>query len=265
MIDKRIEELMWFEIDGAISADDHRRLWSHLDANPDDRAHFDQLNELSALFGGVVEIDPPMELRTRIRRSLQMASPEWMNTPSRSTIWSRVCAFVTPRPAWRLASAALAGVFIGIIGYHVVSYKPDTPRTLDNNQLSGTMGLRSVHDESPVMNIDLPAANGSITVGRDDANVRTWLDVTSETEIDVVIDYEGPAVQYGGSNPVSRSSNRITVENHGIRVQNRGEGTYFFVFQLPDDPTSPFVVRILEKDHVLFEESIVPERITKKD
>ena len=265
MIDKRIEELMWLEIDEAISADEHRRLWSHLDANPEDRAHFDQLNELCALFGGAIEIDPPTELRTRIRRSLQMASPGWIDTTNRSSLWSRIRAFVAPRPTWRLAGAALAGVFIGVIGYHVVSYKSDVSQTLDMSQISGTMGLRSVHDTGPVMNIDLPAANGMLAVERDGSYVRTRLDVKSETEIDVVIDYEGPAVQYGGENPAERSSNQITVEDHGIRVRNRGEGTYFFLFQLPDDPTSPFVVRILENENVLFEETVIPGRTSKNE
>jgi hypothetical protein len=263
MIDKRIEQLMWLEIDDAISADDHRWLWSHLDANPEDRAHFDQLCELSTLFSGAVEMDPPAELRTRIRRALQAASPEWMDTTPRPSLWTRIVASATPRPTLRLAGAVVAGVFIGIIGYHVVSYRSAARQPLDKNQFSATMGLRSVHDTDPVMEIDLPTANGTFAVGRDESSVRTRLEVTSETEIDVVIDYKGSALEFGGGNLADRSSNQVTVEDHGIRIRNRGEGTYFFVFQLSDDPTSPFVVRILEEDNVLFEKSVTPERSPK--
>ncbi|UCH83708.1 MAG: hypothetical protein JSW50_14860 [Candidatus Latescibacterota bacterium] len=265
MIDKRIEELMWLEIDEAISTDDHERLWSHLNGHPEDRAHFEHLKALSALFSGVGEIDPPPELRPRIRRSLQMASPEWIDTVTRPSLWTRFRDAAMPRPALRVVGAALAGLFIGIIGYHVVSYQSGQRQPLDTSQVSGTMGLRSVDETGPVVDIDLSAVSGTFAVERDGSRVRTRLDVTSETEIDVVIAYEGPAVEYGGGDLTERSTNQITVENHGIRVRNRGEGLYYFVFQLPDNPMSPMKVNVLAEEELLLEELVYPEQSSKKE
>jgi hypothetical protein len=164
-----------------------------------------------------------------------------------------------------MAAAAAAGIFIGVIGYHVVSYKPDTGRTLDSKQISGTMGLPNVDDTGPAMRIDLPAAIGTFAVERDGAHIRSRLDVTSESDIDVIIDYAGEAVRYGGGDLAGGSSNQITVEDHGVRVRNRGAGTYFFLFQLPADPATPMVVKILAENNVLLEETVHPERAPKKE
>ncbi len=265
MIDKTIEELMWLEIDASISADDHNRLWSHLNAHPEDRDHFEQLKDLDALFGAARDMDPPPELRPRILRSLQTASPEWMQTTADTSFWTRFREIVLPRPAWRVAAAVVAGIFIGVIGYHLFSYRSDALGPLDTSQFSGTMGLRSVDGRGPVVEIAIPDAHGTFAAERVNSRVRSWLDITSESEIDVVIDYAGRTLRYGGGDLAERSSNQITVEDHGIRVRNRGEGNYFFEFQLHDDATSPLVVRILEEGNVLLEQTVQPEQTSKKE
>ncbi|UCG52825.1 MAG: anti-sigma factor [Candidatus Latescibacterota bacterium] len=266
MIDEKIEELMWLEIDESISANDRETLLAYLNAHPEAREYFDQIREMSALFGGVAEIEPPPELRTRIRTSIEMTSPSWVHKDTRQTFWSQIRGVFEPRPAWRMAAAAVVGMFVGIIGYHIVSYNGETGKPLDNSQLSGTMTLlRDVDRRGPGVDIEIPGASGSLTVQQDGSRVISELDVSSDSEIDVMLIYDGSALEYGGSNLSDRSSNQVTIEDRGIRVRNRGEGTYYFLFQLHDDPAAPLVVKILAEDTVLFEEKVYPERTFKKE
>ncbi len=260
-MDEKIEELMWFEIDETISPSDRETLHAYVNSHEEAREHFDALRKMASLFGRVGEIDPPPELRQRILGSLETAEPPFA-TRAGFVEWIR--GIHAPRSAWRLATVGVIGVMIGVFGYHLVRYGADPSERLDITQFYATMNFEGVDHSKPGLNIDVPGATGAVSIRSDDTRVWAELDVTSENDIEVILEYPGRAVRFAGGNLVDHMSNQVTVEDRQARVRNRGAGTYHFLFELHDDPTSPVTVRILSGSDVLLEEEVYPEHTSKR-
>ena len=263
MIDRRIEELMWLEIDDSISPNDRRELHTYMESHGEALEHFETLRRMTMLFGQVGEIDPPPELRQRILQSLEAATPPTLQpspqVAGQVTTWDRIREFFAMRPVLKVATAAVMGVFVGIIGYHVLRYDAGVNDPLDITQFYGTMNLSSVDQSKSVLNIRVPGATGTLSLHRVQARVLTHLDIRSEREIEIVLGYGGRALGFSGGNLSNHPSNQVTIEDREIRVRNKGEGTYRFMFELYEDPTSPFLVKIMSEGQVLLDREITPE------
>ena len=258
MIDRRIEELMWLEIDDSISPNDRRKLHTYMESHGEALEHFEKLRQMTMLFGQVGEIDPPPELRQRILQSLETAPPPAQQVAGRITTWDRVREFFTARPVLKVATAAVMGMFVGIIGYHVLSYDAGVNDPLDISQLRGTIDFSSVDQSKPVLNIRVPGTTGTLSLHRVQARVLTHLDIRSEGEIEIVLGYGGRALGFSGGNLSNHPSNQVTIEDRKIRVRNKGEGTYSFMFELYEDPEAPFLVKVMSEGEVLLDREISP-------
>lgn len=260
-MDQKIEELMWLEIDGTITPDDSRTLHAYLETHKEGLEHFEELQKMASLFGQVGEVEPPPELRGRILRSLEMAAAP--SAPGARLV-ERVRGFFLPSPVWRLAAATAIGVIIGIIGYHFVSYDAGPGAPLDKSRFYGTMNVGSVDRTGPVLNIDVPGATGALSIHRDNECLWSELRVTSEIDIEVVLEYPGSTVRFAGGDLSDDPSNQVTIEKGAVRVRNRGEGTYRFLFELHEEPTFPVVVKVLSGGNVLLEDKAYPDNASKR-
>lgn len=259
MIDRRIEELMWLEIDDSISPNDRRELHSYMESHDEALKHFEQLRRMTMLFGQVGEIDPPPELRQRILRSLETATPPAPVPVRRAAAWDRVREFFAPRPALRVAAVGVMGVCVGIIGYHLLRYEAGVNDPLDITQFYGTMNISSVDQSKPDLNISVPGATGAMSLHRVQTRVLTHLEIQSEGEIEIILGYGGQALGFTGGKLSDHPSNQVTIVDREIRVRNKGEGTYRFMFELHEDPTSPFQVKVVSGGEILLDREITPE------
>src|SRR5512139_1487796 len=120
MIDQRMEELMWLEIEGEISGGDRETLHRYLESNGEARGYFDDIHRMAKLFEQTGEVNPPSELRGRILRALERAAPPRVGKVEKPGFADRLGAFFSPRPVWRYAAVGAAGIFIGVMGYHLM-------------------------------------------------------------------------------------------------------------------------------------------------
>ncbi len=260
MIERRIEELMWLEIDDSISPNDRRELNSYLESHDEALKHFEQLRQMTMLFGQVGEIDPPPELRQRILRSLEAATPPAPQPAGRIAAWDRIRDFFAPRPVLKVAAAAVMGMFVGIIGYHLLAYEAGVNDPLDISQLRGTIDFSSVDQSNPVLNISVPGATGAMSLQRVKTRLLTHLDIQSEDEVEIILGYGGQALGFSGGKLSEHPSNQVTIGDREIRVRNKGEGTYEFMFELDEDPAAPFLVKVISGGQVLLDREILPEQ-----
>ena len=256
-ISPAIEELMWLEIDETISPGDRESLYAHLESHPGARAHFEELRRMALLFGQVGEIDPPSELRERILRALENAAPP---VARRAGLLDRIGAFFGPRPVWRFAAVAAAGVFVGVIAYHLFRQGIGTTDSLDPSHLYGSMRFDSVGSGASALRIDAPGLAGTLAVHRDESRVYSQLDVTSDGDIEIVIEYGGSPLTFAVSKLSDHPANEVAIQDGGVRVRHRGNGAYHLLFALDDDPASPMTVRILSEGTVLYRGEISPTR-----
>jgi hypothetical protein len=157
-----------------------------------------------------------------------------------------------------VAAAAAFGVFVGIIGYHLMGYNADVNDPLDISQISGTIGFSSVDQSKPDLNISVPGVTGAGSLHRVQSRVLTHVDITSEGEIEIILGYGGQALGFSGGKLSEHPSNQVTIEDREIRVRNTGEGVYRFMFELNDDPASPFLVKVVSGGEILLDREIIP-------
>jgi len=285
MNDAYIEELMWLEIDGTIAPADREALNAHLRAHPEAREELAALHRMALLFGQIGEIDPPPELRERILRALDTARPPRSHrfglfarngagqTPgqaqglSHGGFLDRLAGLFAPRPAWALAAAVAAGALIGIFGYHLIRLglgsKDSASRgDKDNARFYGAMNKESVGRDGAVLHIGGEGVTGELRVRRDASHVFSELDVRSEREIEIVLDYEGPPLDIQAGEPPARPSSEISVRERGVRVTQQGSGTYRFSFALAKDSASAMAVSVRsEEGKILYQGTVVPPSV----
>ncbi len=269
MDDARIEELMWLEIDETISSADRETLNTYLRGNPAASERLAALRRMTLLFGQVGEVDPPQELRERILRALETATPPRSHRAGlfarsgtgekKAGVLDRFAALFAPRPAWGLAGTAAAGVLIGVVGYHLIRSGLDNGGSADNSRFYGSMNNETVDANGAVLHIDVEGVTGEFRVRRDGSHVFTELDVRSERAIEVTLDYDGPPVDIAADEPSRLPGNEMAVLEKGVRVRQRGSGTYRFSFALAKDAASPVTVSVRsEPGKLLYQTKVLP-------
>lgn len=256
-INPTMEERMWLEIDETISSNDRESLYAYLESHPDARGHFEELRRMALLFGRAGEIDPPPELHGRILRALENATPPVAQSAG---VRGRLGVFFAPRPVWRFAVVAAAGVFIGVIGYHLFQQGLGTTGPLDRSQFYGAMTFDSAGLDGTGLHIDVPGVTGSLAVRRDESRVYSELDVTSQHDVEITLVYGGSPLTLAVGKLPDHPTNRVAIQDGEVHVRHRGSGVYRFLFELDDDPASPVRVSILSEGNVLFEGEVSPAR-----
>jgi len=261
MIDQRMEELMWLEIEGKISGGEREALHRYLESSGEARGYFDDILRMAKLFERSGEVSPPSELRSRILRALEKAAPPKAEKPGFA---ERLGALFSPRPVWRYAAAGAAGIVIGVMGYHLIKNGSGIAEPADIKQFYGSIAAGGKNLSGPVLDVDFPAAKGTVTVRRNDASVLSELSIDSAGEVEVVFEYGGSPIEFAVDKLSENPSNQVVIEDREVHVRNRGKGTYHILFSLHEDPASPVRVRLLSEGNVLLEKEIFPSRVPDK-
>jgi hypothetical protein len=261
MIDQRMEELMWLEIEGKISGGDRAALQRYLESNGDARGYFNDALRMAALFRQTGELNPPSELRERILRALENTAPPRVLNPRPA---GRFGSLFSPGPVWRYAAAGVLGIVIGIAGYHLVRNGNEAAKSVDIKHFYGSIAGGGEDFPGSSLEFDLPAAKGTLAVRRTDANVLSKLAIDSTGDIEIVVGYPGAPIEIAAGQLSERPSNQVAIEDREVHVRNRGKGTYHILFSLHEDPASPVKVRVLSEGSVLLEKEISPSRVPDK-
>lgn len=261
MIDQRMEEFMWLEIEGKISGGDRETLHRYLETSGEARGYFNDILRMAKLFEQTGEINPPHELRSRILRALEKAAPPKVEKPGFA---ERLGALFSPRPVWRYAAVGAAGIVIGVLGYHLMKNGSGVTEPVDIKQFYGSIAAGGNGLAESTLDIDLPGAKGTLTVRRNDKSVLSELSVDSADEVEIVLEYGGSPIEIAAGKLSDHPSNQVAIEDREVHVRNRGKGTYHILFSLHEDPASPVTVKVLSEGSVLFEKEISPSRVPDK-
>ena len=252
MIKDQTEHLMWEKIDGTINPEDEKRLQSLMQGDAEAREHFEELMKFTELLGVVDELEPPTALRQRIEGAIDFdryAAREDSTSPSFFRRWF-------PPLNLRIASAAAAGLIIGVIGYHLVSLGSGVKGSLDNSAYQGTIG--AVQDD---LTIQLEGIRGTISFREDNTLAISEIDIVSKREIELHLEYEGRSVRFSATGDIDSPLHDISLGSNSIILKNLGEAEYLATFQRGDTPGSPLRVRVVSGGELLLEEEIHPGRL----
>ena len=258
MIDETHEELMWRDIDGAITQDERKRLRGYLKTHPGAAEYFDSLTEFAGTLEAVSAIDAPPALRQRIHDAID----EWEQTRHREAAAHGTPIIEKIKHAlglpWqpRVVFAGAAGCLFGVVGYYALSVGSGWNPRIDISKIRGTMSFEDRLENYGTIDLNLPGVRGTLKLKQDDGLVVSELDITSDEEIEVRFDHGGESLQFGGLRGPANPHNRVTVDRSRIALVNKGAGKYVFLLNADDAAASPIVVRVLANGTVLYEKSI---------
>jgi len=248
MIDQRIEELMWQRIDGTISPEDSADLDAHIGAHLEARSYFDELTSMSSLLDHADDVEPPADLRQRIEGAI-----EWDRYPQQAAGFDWRTFFA---PWWdlRIATAAVAGILIGVIAYSTMINRFDTGLDLANEDVSGSMAL----SKASTAVLDSPGVDGIVTFRRNDLKAISDVKIDSDREVEIILEYDGQSTLFRAQSDSGSPLGSIVVEGNTVRVTHYGPGRYIAVFRPAASADAPLMVRILADGDVLLEEEVRP-------
>ena len=216
---ERLEALLWARVDGTIDPEELAELEAHLAEHPEPREIERQITTIAEELDSLEKVQPPSELRERIRGALENAAPPSARTDHSPAALHPHSAHSWPAKWLPLAASLLIGVSIGYLLH------PNAGGSIDQSVVTGTMATPPGQTETGRVEIQLDAGAGSIIASRDRADV--VVDVVLTTEIDVAVTLGSAAgpVRLESLLSSDASATEVTTQNGWVVMRTVGPGT----------------------------------------
>ncbi len=258
MIDSKTEDLINRDIDGALSPQEANQLEEHLSSDPEAQNYYDEIKNLSQVLEQVEEIEPGPNLKKNILNSIRVQKYQNEENTERTRLFSAW----NSRPSYRLTLAFAFGLIIGFFTY---SFVTDLPLN-NNSNLIGTIllnGPEARFRPADQAEITLPEINGTVTTQYAEDVVLFRVDLTTDSEIEVVVEFDGNDLRFAGFRPQKYSAGQINVSPNELRLVHKGLHKYILVFEDQTPLVSQFSVKIFA-EKLLYEKNLTTRKASKE-
>jgi len=258
MIDSKTEDLINRDLDGALSPKEATRLKEYLSTDPEAQNYYDELENLSQMLEQVEEVDPGPNLKKNILNSIPVQKYQNEETKERVPLFN-TWGF---RLNYRLTFAFAFGLIVGFFTY---SFFTDLPLN-NNSNLIGTIllnGSDSKFKPADQLKISLQEVNGTISTQYAEDVVLLRIDLTTQTEIEVVVSFDESDLRFAGFQPQKYSAGQINVSPNELRLVHKGRHDYVLIFEDKTSTVSQFTVKMLA-DKMLYEKTLTTRRISRE-
>ena len=249
MIDRKTEDLINRDIDGVLSPQEANRLNEYLSTDPEAQNYYDELVNLAQMLSQAEEVDPRPTLKKNILNSIPAQKYKNLQTQDRTHSFN-AWRF---RLNYRLIFAFALGLIVGIFTY---SFFTELPLN-NNSNLIGTILLSdsdSKFKPADQSEITLPEINGTVSTQYAGDIVLFRIDLTTQFEIEVVVEFDGGDLRFAGFQTKKYSAGQINVSSNELRLVNKGRHDYVLVFEDKTSTNSQFTVKMVA-DKVLYEKT----------
>jgi len=258
MIDSRTEDLINRGIDGALSANEANRLKEYLSTDPEAQNYYDELENLSQMLEQVEEVDPGPNLKKNILNSIPIQKYQNEENRERTPLFSAW----NSRLNYRLTLAFALGLIVGFFTY---SFFTDLPLN-NNSDLIGTIllnGTDAKFKPADQAEITLPEIIGTVSSQYAENVVLFRVDLTTDSEIEVVVKFDGNDLRFAGFRPQKYSARQINVSSNELRLVNNRLHQYILVFEDQTPLVSQFSVKIFA-EKLLYEKNLTTRKASKE-
>ncbi len=259
MIDRKTENLINRDIDGVLSPQEANRLNEYLSTDPEAQNYYDELVNLSQMLEQVEEVDPGPNLKKNILNSIPVQKYQNEENRERTPLFSGW----NSRPSYRLTLAFAFGLIIGFFTY---SFVTDLPPNNNNSDLICTIllnGTDAKFKPADQSEITLPEIIGTVSSQYAENVVLFRVDLTTDSEIEVVVKFDGNDLRFAGFRPQKYSARQINVSSNELRLVNNGLHNYILVFEDQTPLVSQFSVKIFA-EKLLYEKNLTTRKASKE-
>lgn len=257
MIEERYLELIHRAIDGALSANEEADLRSYLNRSPEAKRLFDDLKLLSSTVKNLQEVEPPVNLRANILRSIDFSlyEPRPASSPWHP-MKNLLDLFSTPR---FVAPFAAGVVVAALLLFFVFDLK--LPDETEPAGLTGTIIADDViksFDRGDSFKVQLDNLQAHLLTKTSKNLVVAELEIHSKQEVDVVFTVDGVDMCFSAFKQAEGGSGQLVINENTSRLTTTGDQRYLLFFTDKKRATTPFNVKFVRGDSVLFEKTVTP-------
>ncbi|MCH7754592.1 hypothetical protein IH970_05660 [candidate division KSB1 bacterium] len=259
MIDSKTEDLINRDIDGVLSAQETNRLKEHLSTDSEAQNYYDEIENLSQMLAQVEEVNPGPNLKKNILNSIPVQKYQNEENRERTPLFSAW----NFRPSYRLTLAFAIGLIIGFFTY---SFVTDLPPNNNNSNLIGTIllnGSDAKFRPADQAEITLPEINGTVSTQYAENVVLFRIDLTTDSEIEVVVEFDGNDLRFAGFQPQKYSAGQINVSSNEIKLVNKGRHDYVLVFEDKTSTVSKFTIKVFS-NKLLYEKTLTTRKASRE-
>lgn len=246
MINDKEKALIHRAIDGELAEAEKIEFQNLLEASPEARRFYQQIDSLGTISSKLSPVDAPAGLKPGVLRAIDHScAPVKKAHSSPRAIGALIGALLTPRLAYGLA----AGLIIGITASAIVLENP--VGQLDPLDISGTLlggkeskGLQRVDADSFAEG----QASGRLAVDAGSGLTYIQLALESTQEVSIVVEYDPSGYILRAFEQASPVANSIVTGQGQLRAVHLGKNHYVFVLERVGNPTLPVICRVESKE-----------------
>ncbi len=258
MIDSKTEDLINRDIDGVLSPQETNRLEEHLSTDSEAQNYYDEVVNLSQMLEQVEEVDPGPNLKKNILNSISVQKYQNEETRERTLSFNGWRFYRN----YRLTLAFAIGLLIGFFTY---SFFTDLPIN-NNSNLIGTIllnGTDAKFKPADQSEITLQEINGTVSTQYAGGIVLFRIDLTTDSEIEVVVEFDGNDLRFAGFQPQKYSAGQINVSSNELRLVNKGRHDYVLIFEDKTSADSQVTVKMFA-DKLLYEKTLGTRKVNRE-
>jgi hypothetical protein len=252
MKDDRYIELVNREISGEITPEESAELERYLGDNPDAARVRRQLQETSALLGGVGDVEPPPHLKRHIMNQIDFNR---YRTEERRPVLNLLgrARRLGLRP--RLVYAFAAGVAVGLVLFTVFltgswdRYSPDLSGLYATIGVSEDAGFSTIEQ----LPLDLPGAEGLIGLMRSADLLIFEVSLKSTRQYEVRVLFDPAEVRFNGLRPEVGWRSLAEVGEGRVSASGSGEGRFQLSLTKVTESALPIDFELLVSGNLVFE------------
>lgn len=258
MVDSKTEDLINRDIDGVLSAQEVTRLKEVLSIDPEAQSYYNDMENLCQMLQQVEEVDPGPNLKKNILNSIPVRKYQNEEYRERRPLFSAW----NSRLNYRLTFAFALGLIVGIFTY---SFFTDLP-LINNSNLVGTILLSDSDAKfkpADQAKISLQEVNGTVSSQYAENIILLRIDLTTASEIEVVVEFDGSDLRFAGFKPQRYSAGQINVSSNELRLINNGRHDYVLFFEDKTPAVSSFNLKLLS-DKLLYEKTFTTRKASRE-
>jgi hypothetical protein len=240
MVDQDYMELIHYEIDGIITAEDRDRLHRYLKEDP----------EAQALHESVQAVDPPPTLRPSILNTLPNNLYAQETTRDLSAGWFD---FLQRRPKLGFSLSFAVGLACGLIWLTL----PFELADVNNSDLMGTVqAVDSSQNLLLLSSLDVVEDDFSMTteLKRSETSVFIAMHLRSTEELELALVFDQGDLQFSGFQTEAATKNDLDMDLARVSLRHQGENRFVFAFTDKTAAATAIAVRVYNPE-LIYENS----------
>ena len=249
MIDEKYIELMNYEIDRVITADQKIKLHNYLSESKEAREYYDELKSASGSLNQLQDKEPSENLKKLIMNSIDFSLYAPVHKQSR-------IAWLGTAFRLRYISIFAAGLLASVFIYSLFTINP---APVNEDDITGTIGISAESKTIEEIPLNYQGIQGSIVIAKQ--GEKFWFNISSNSAqpIDFIIDYPDK-VQLENIKPEMQGDLKISRSNNSIKTTNSGSQQYSIVFTTGNIASSPLGLKVIQSGKTLYEREITLKR-----